>query len=156
MFGRGDSFDDLFNELNNMFGRNNQFGGRFGIHGKNNVEKGKDENGEWNKETFTSEDGKIVITSFVRNSGFDDDMMTNMFKSRKKQEVSGDRLKSELQRAIENEDYELAIAIRDKMKKLENSQEEIEKLENELKQVISDHNFERAIEIREELKKLKM
>jgi protein-arginine kinase activator protein McsA len=42
------------------------------------------------------------------------------------------------------------------MKKLENSQEEIEKLENELKQVISDHNFERAIEIREELKKLKM
>ena len=120
MFGRGDSFDDLFNELNNMFGRNNPFGGRFGIHGKNNVEKGKDENGEWNKETFTSEDGKIVITSFVRNSGFDDDMMTNMFKSRKKQEVSGDRLKSELQRAIENEDYELAIAIRDKMKKLEN------------------------------------
>jgi excinuclease UvrABC helicase subunit UvrB len=156
MFGRGDSFDDLFNELNNMFGRNNPFRGRFGIHGKNNVEKGKDENGEWNKETFTSEDGKIVITSFVRNSGFDDDMMTNMFKSRKKQEVSGDRLKSELQRAIENEDYELAIAIRDKMKKLENSQEEIEKLENELKQVISDHNFERAIEIREELKKLKM
>ena len=103
-----------------------------------------------------TEDGKIVITSFVRNSGFDDDMMTNMFKSRKKQEVSGDRLKSELQRAIENEDYELAIAIRDKMKKLENSQEEIDKLENELKQVISDHNFERAIEIREELKKLKM
>ena len=156
MFGRGDSFDDLFNELNNMFGRNNPFGGRFGIHGKNNIEKGKDENGEWNKETFTSEDGKIVITSFVRNSGFDDDMMTNMFKSRKKQEVSGYRLKSELQRSIENEDYELAIAIRDKMKKLENSQEEIEKLENELKQVISDHNFERAIEIREVLKKLKM
>jgi protein-arginine kinase activator protein McsA len=79
-----------------------------------------------------------------------------MFKSNKKQEVSADRLKSELQRAIENEDYELAIHLRDRMKKLENSQEEIEKLENELKQVISDHNFERAIEIREELKKLKM
>ena len=156
MFGRGDSFDDLFNELNNMFGRNNPFGGRFGIHGKNNVETGKDTNGEWNKETFTSDDGKIVITSFVRSSGFDDDMMTNMFKSNKKQEVSTDRLKYELQRSIENEDYELAIAIRDKMKKLENSEEEIEKLENELKQVISDHNFERAIEIREELKKLKM
>ena len=115
MFGRGDSFDDLFNELNNMFGRNNPFGGRFGIHGKNNVEKGKDENGEWNKETFTSEDGKIVITSIVRNSGFDDDMMTNMFKSRKKQEVSGDRLKSELQRAIENEDYELASNFRSQL-----------------------------------------
>ncbi len=156
MFGRDDSFDDLFNELNNMFRRSNPFGGGFGIPGKTNLEKGKDEIGKWDKETFTSDDGKIVITSFVRTSGFDDDMMTNMFKSRKKQEVSGDRLKSELQRAIENEDYELAIAIRDKMKKLENSQEEIEKLENELKQVISDHNFERAIEIREELKKLKM
>ena len=156
MFGRGDSFDDLFNELNNMFGRNNPFGGRFGIHGKNNVEKGKDENGEWNKETFTSEDGKIVITSFVRTSGFNDDMLMNPFKNKNQKDSGVDGLKKELQRAIETEDYELAIAIRDKMKKLENSQEEIEKLENELKQVISDHNFERAIEIREELKKLKM
>jgi hypothetical protein len=62
MFGKSDSFDDLFNELNNMFG-NHPFGGRFGIHGKNNVEKGKDKNGEWNKETFTSDDGKILITA---------------------------------------------------------------------------------------------
>ena len=154
MFGRGDSFDDLFNELNNMFGRH-PFGGRFGIHGKNNVEKGKDENGEWNKETFTSDDGKIVITSFVRSSGFDDDMLTKMFKQHKKQDSSVDRLKSELQRSIENEDYELSIHLRDKIKQYENSQEGINKLEIELKQVIADHNFERAIEIREELKKLK-
>lgn len=157
MFGRGDSFDDLFNELNNMFGgRSNPFGGRFGVHGKNNVEKGKDENGEWNKETFTSDDGKIVITSFVRTSGFDDDMITNMFKNKKQKEGGVEGLKKELQRAIEAEDYELAIAIRDKIKQRENSQESIDKLEAELKQVIGDHNFERAIEIREELKKLKM
>ena len=156
MFGRGDSFDDLFNELNNMFGRSNPFGGGFGIHGKNNVEKGKDENGEWNKETFTSNDGKVVITSFIRTSGFDDDMLMNPFKNKKQKDNGLEGLQKELQLAIESEDYELAIAIRDKIKQRENSQESIDKLEAELKQVIADHNFERAIEIREELKKLKM
>ena len=157
MFGRRDSFDDLFNELNKFFGDNsNPFGGRFGIHGKNNVEKGKDENGDWNKETFTSDDGKIVITSFVRSSGFDDDMMNSLFKEPKRKPSSVESLNRELQTAIKNEDYELAIAIRDKIKKIEGNQESITQLENELKECIEIHNFERAIEIREEVKKLKV
>lgn len=154
MFGGKDSFDDLFNELNNIFGRH-PFGGRFGIHGKSNVEKGKDETGDWNKETFTSDDGRIVITSFIRTSGFDDDMRSSIFNEPKRKPITVESLNRELQTAIKNEDYELAIAIRDKIKVFENNQESITKLENELKECIESHNFERAIEIREELKKIK-
>ena len=155
MFGRGDSFDDLFNELNNMFGSRNPFGGSFQFKGQNKTESGKDEIGNWTKETFESEDGSIMITSFIRTSHADSDLK-NFFKSSKPKYSGVEGLKKELQTAIDNEDYELAIAIRDKIKQRENSQEAIDKLEKELKEVIGNHNFERAIEIREELKKLRM
>ena len=155
MFGRGDSFDDLFNELNNMFGSRNPFGGSFQFKGQNKTESGKDEIGDWTKETFESEDGNIMITSFIRSSNNNSDL-TNMFKPSKRKYSGVEGLKKELQWAIDNEDYELAIAIRDKIKKSENNQETIDKLEKELKEVIENHNFERAIEIREELKKLRM
>lgn len=154
MFGRGDSFDDLFNELNNMFGRN-PFGRNFS-KGNNKTESGKDEHGNWTKDTFTSEDGSIMITSFVRSSNINDEDLLNMFRTPQKKYSGVKGLKNELQRAIDNEDYELAIHLRDKIKQLENSQETINKLETELKEAISNQNFERAIEIREELKKLKM
>jgi excinuclease UvrABC nuclease subunit len=154
MFGKSDSFDDLFNELNNMFG-SHPFGGRFGIHGKNNVEKGKDENGEWTKKTFTSEDGEMVVTSFVRRTPIAGGDFMNLFKEPKKEYTGAEGLKKELKVAIENEDYELAIKLRDMIKEREANQETIDQLEKELKEVIDQSNFERAIEIREELKKLK-
>ena len=155
MFGNN-SFDDLFNDLNNMFGPRNPFGGNLHFKGNNKTESGKDENGEWTKDTYTSEDGSIMITSFIRTSNLDDNVLRNMFQP-KKQKYSGvEGLKKELQIAIENEDYELAIHLRDKIKKRENGQETINTLETELKEAISNQNFERAIEIREELKKLKM
>ena len=65
-------------------------------------------------------------------------------------------MRKELQRAVENEDYELAIAIRDKISKLQENQGEISKLEEELKECIKNENFERAIEIKKELTKLKL
>ena len=154
MFGRGDSFDDLFNELNNMF-NSNPFGGRRSMKFDSNKKTGKDENGEWTEETFKSEDGSIIITNFIRTSGMDSDMM-NLFKEPKRKYSGAEGLKRELQSAIENEDYELAIKLRDMIKQRENNQETIDKLEEELKEVIQNQNFERAIEIREELRKLKV
>jgi protein-arginine kinase activator protein McsA len=64
-------------------------------------------------------------------------------------------LKIKLQRAIETEDFESAIKLRDQIKNLESNQEEIEKVELELKKAIKEQNFEMAIELRDELKKLK-
>lgn len=154
MFGRNDDFDDMFNELNKMFGGFPRYG-KLNLRGDKNVEKGKDENGEWTKETFTSEDGGMVITSFVRRTPIGGGDFMNLFNEPKKKYTGAEGLKKELKVAIENEDYELAIKLRDMIKDREANQETIDQLEKELKEVIDQSNFERAIEIREELKKLK-
>ena len=62
---------------------------------------------------------------------------------------------NEEEKGIENEDFELAVHIRDKIKSLEQNKDKIESLENDLKSAIKEQNFEKAIELRDELKKLK-
>jgi protein-arginine kinase activator protein McsA len=99
--------------------------------------------GEWKSETRVSEDGTIKVTSFYRSS-------------EPKTSKGSNGLKRQLELAIENEDFEKAVEIRDQIRKMETNQETITKLEEELKQTISDHNFERSIEILDELKKLKL
>ena len=98
--------------------------------------------GDWKSETRVSEDGTIKVTSFYRSSG-------------PKTPKGSNGLKRQLELAIENEDFEKAVEIRDQIKKMETNQQAITKLEEELKQTINVHNFERSIEIRDELKKLK-
>ena len=98
--------------------------------------------GQWKSETRVSEDGTIKVTSFYRSN-----------EPKKSKDEYG--LKRQLELAIENEDFEKAVEIRDQIRKMETNQETISKLEEELKQTINDHNFERSIEIRDELKKLK-
>jgi protein-arginine kinase activator protein McsA len=98
-------------------------------------------NGEWKTQTRVSEDGTTRITSYYYGN-----------KDGKSETRS---LQSQLEDAIENEDFEKAVKLRDQIKKLESNQKEIEKLELELKQSIKDQNFERSIEIRDQLKKLK-
>ena len=56
--------------------------------------------------------------------------------------------------AIESENFEDAVKLRDQIKKFETNREQVEKLQLELKKSISQQNFERCIELREELKKL--
>ena len=99
--------------------------------------------GEWKSQTKLSEDGTVKVTTYYRGTEPKSPKATN-------------GLKRQLELAIENEDFEKAVEIRDQIKKMELNQETITKLEEELKQTISDHNFERSIEIRDELKKLKL
>lgn len=98
--------------------------------------------GEWKSQTKVSEDGTMKVTTYYRSN-----------EPRKTKGNTG--LKHQLELAIENEDFEKAVEIRDQIKKLESNQEMINKLEEELKQSIKEHNFERSIEIRDELKELK-
>jgi protein-arginine kinase activator protein McsA len=65
-------------------------------------------------------------------------------------------LKSQLNVAIENEDFESAVKLRDQIKNFESNQEVIDKLELELKNSIKEQNFEKSIELRDELKKLRL
>jgi len=98
--------------------------------------------GEWKAQTKVSEDGTMKVTTYYRSN-----------EPRKSKDNTG--LKHQLEMAIENEDFEKAVEIRDQIKKLESNQEVINKLEEELKQSIKEHNFERSIEIRDELKGLR-
>jgi protein-arginine kinase activator protein McsA len=98
--------------------------------------------GEWKSQTKVSEDGTMKVTSYCRSS-------------EPKSSKGSNGLKQQLELAIENEDFEKAVEIRDQIKKMESNRETINKLEEELKQSIKEHNFERSIEIRDELRELK-
>jgi protein-arginine kinase activator protein McsA len=60
-----------------------------------------------------------------------------------------------LQKAIEEQEFEMAVELRDRIKNLEANKEKINGLENDLKEAINKQDFEKAIEIRDEIKKLK-
>ena len=122
------------------------------ITGHRNMKQGKDKNGEWTQNTFFSEDGKIHVTSFIRTSGLPQEY-AHLFNNQKRKPSSIESLKKELERAVENEDFQLAIKIRDMIKEKENNKGLVEQLEAELKDCIERQDFEKAIEVREQLKK---
>lgn len=133
-------FDSLFNDLGSMFGFTpNSF------NGDSNIEEGEDEKGKWVKQTFLSEDGSVAMTSFYRTSGDSTPGKKNKL----------DLLKTNLNRAIEAEEFERAITLRDEIKKLEDNQETINNLEKTLDQHVKDQNFEEAIKVRDMLNELK-
>ena len=107
---------------------------------------------DWETKTFESADGNYKYTSYVKVFDLSDfDEPKEMGKEMDKEEY----LKIKLNRAIEMEDFEEAVKLRDQIKNLGTNQEEIEKLELELKQSIEEQNFEKSIEVRDQLRKLK-
>jgi len=135
-------FESLFNDLNSIFGGFTPMS----FNGNSNTEEGIDENGKWAKQTFMSDDGSIYMTSFYRTGGNDTPNKLNKI----------DLLKMNLNDAIENEDFERAITIRDKIKKYEENGEKIAEMEKKLAKAIKSHNFEEAIKLRDELKEIKI
>jgi protein-arginine kinase activator protein McsA len=98
-------------------------------------------NGEWKTQTKVSDDGTTKITTYYYDNT--------------KSNPTSKNLKQQLEIAIENEDFEKAVELRDQIKKLDTNQKEVDKLENELRKSIEEQNFEKSIEIRDQLKKLK-
>lgn len=143
LFGRNrKSLKDLMNEMDEMFGT---FYEPTFIKGETKTEEGTDESGNWTKHTFTSSDGTYKVTSVVRTN--------SSTKTSDKQPTKIERLKSELKTAVEKEDFQLAITLRDKIKELEKNEENILDLQNKLKKYIENQEFEEAIKVRDELKK---
>lgn len=97
---------------------------------------------EWKSKSRVSDDGTIKVTTYYRGDS-------------SKSEEGIDRLKYQLNMAIENEDFESAVKLRDQIKNFESNQETIDKLELELKKSIEEQNFEKSIELRDQLKNLK-
>lgn len=96
--------------------------------------------GEWKTQTKISQDGNYLITNHFFDSG---------------EKKENNTLNSQLNTAIENEDFETAVKLRDQIKKLESHGKEIQRIEMELKKSIQEQNFEKSIELRDQLKKLK-
>lgn len=143
MFRRRKNFNDIFGDFDAMFSQFESILG--GTPSNSETESGTDELGDWTKETYKSPNGKIFITNFVRTGG-----------SHGTNQSSGiNSLKRKLQIAIEEENFEEAVKLRDEIKKYESNQDSINKLEMELKKSIEEQDFEKSIELRDQLKKLK-
>ena len=149
LFGnnRKKGLSNIFRELNDLYSRNGMFNfDDLSMFGDSKTQEGSDKFGNWKKTTFTSEDGTMSFTSYVRTYG--DTLSPN--------DTNDIRtLKQEMEIAIEEQDFERAAKIRDKIKHLEENQEKISELENKLNKAIKEHDFEEAIKYRDKLKELK-
>lgn len=112
------------------------------IKGKTETETGEDEFGKWTKTTFKSNDGSFMVSNFERNNEYRNN--TDLYK-----------LKTKLKKSIEDEDFESAVILRDKIKILEKNEKEIANLKFELNDAIKSDNFEKAIECRDKIKSLR-
>jgi protein-arginine kinase activator protein McsA len=64
-------------------------------------------------------------------------------------------LKDKLILAIEDQNFEEAVELRDKIKKLEENKEKIFELQSKLDESIKNQEFEKSIEYRDQINKLK-
>ena len=131
------NFDRLFKEFDEMFFEQPY------LKNKEKVEDVFDEDGEWEKRTYVSDNGLFSYTYLSRKSKYD----------KPKDEMFN--LKKELDLCVENQEFEKAVELRDKIKKLEENKEELSKLNGELNECIKNQDFERAIVLRDTIKKLK-
>ena len=94
-----DSIEDFFKEINPQ-------------SGKEQVQKGNDENGEWERRTYVSDTGLFSYSFLTRKSD----------NSKSIDEIS--KLKYELNESVEKQDFERAVELRDKINKLEKNKNE--------------------------------
>ena len=105
---------------------------------------------DWTTNTFESPDGDYKYTRYVKV--FD---LSDLDNDNPKEMSKDEYLNIKLERAIEMEDFEEAVKLRDQIKNLGINKGMIENLELELKESIKEQNFEKSIEIRNQLRKLK-
>ena len=97
----------------------------------------------WDKKTFRSPDGSISYTYMTRGFG----------SGPKNDEI--ELLKHKLEVAIEKQEFEEAVKLRDEIKSLEDNKEKISALQAKLDECIKKQDFEKAIEYRDKIKALK-
>lgn len=106
------------------------------------TEKGEDEMGSWQKQSYSSEDGSYNVVTFYRTYGVP------------KNQKSVESLKKELESCVEKQEFEKAAELRDRIKNIENNNLKKNQLQDELDKAVKSQDFERAIQLRDELKKL--
>jgi excinuclease UvrABC helicase subunit UvrB len=136
------NFNNFFSDLDSLF---DDFSSPFVLRGKRDVQTGDDENGQWTKETFISEDGSYQMTTIVHH--------INQKTKGSPNEKSN--LQKDLQQAVEKQDFEQAAKLRDQIKQIEVNKEKIEEIQSKLNEAVKKQDYELAIKYRDDLKKLK-
>ena len=96
----------------------------------------------WERKNYKSEDGSISFTYITNKRGG----------LNKQDEIS--LLKQKLDIAVDEQNFEEAVELRDKIKNLEKNKVKLDKLKKELDECVKVQNFEKAIEIRDQIKSL--
>jgi hypothetical protein len=118
MLRRRFNLNDLFSEFDSLFDGFNSYNNPMVVRGRKNVESGDDEDGTWTKETFVSEDGSYQVTSLYRYNNTSENKETrDQIKGLEINKEKINELKSQLDEAVSNQDFEKAIKLRDKLKK---------------------------------------
>jgi protein-arginine kinase activator protein McsA len=97
----------------------------------------------WNKKTYKSPDGLYSYTYLSKINKKENDT----------DEV--DLLKQKLKIVVEEQKFEEAVELRDKISSLEKNKEKILELKEKLNECIKNQNFEKAIEYRDKITDLK-
>lgn len=149
LFGdfRRKTMKDIYKELNEMLSTNEFFSSE-GLNLNEKTKEGSDKFGNWKKTTFTSEDGSMSFTSYVRSFNTPQSTSTDDTSDVK-------NLKSELEVAIEEQNFEKAAELRDKIKKIQENEGKISELQSQLDKSIKEQNFEESIKLRDKINKLK-
>lgn len=97
----------------------------------------------WTKKTYKSPDGGFYYTYLSK---------TNR-KENQTDEI--ELLKQKLEIAVEEQKFEEAVELRDKINSLEKNKEKISELQEKLNECIKNQDFEKAIEYRDKIMALK-
>lgn len=146
MFRKRKNPFDILNQFDSMFENFDSMKSPFNpiIVGEVKTESGSDENGNWTKHSFESEDGSMSVTSFIRTGSPLSNKGNDKLHS----------LKMKLETAVEKQDFEEAVKLRDEIKKIEKNKDKIDSLKAELDKSIKEQNFEKSIELRDKIKSL--
>lgn len=97
-------------------------------------------NNNWTSRTYKSPDGRYSYTYMSKGFKPTDEL---------------DELKNKLDVAVEEQNFEEAVKLRDQIKSLEKNKEKISELQSKLDECIKKQEFEKAIEYRDKIKALK-
>jgi len=148
MFRRKKNPFDMLNHFDSMFEIFDSMMSSFNpssiIMGEVKTESGSDENGDWTKQSFVSEDGTMSIESFIRTNG----------RPKNKESDKLSNFKRKLEIAVENQNFEEAVKLRDEIKKQEKNKDKLDSLKSDLEKSIKEQDYEKAIELRDKIKSL--
>ena len=148
-------FDSLFSDKEKYESFYNQITNKLTPSlGSTKTESGVNEDGsKWYKTTFTSNDGSYSSTSYV--SSLNDWYSNSTNDVNPTSEVTEIKnLNIALNKAVETQNFEEAVRLRDLIKDYEKNSEKVNDLKSKLEYAISTQNFEEAIKIRDSIKKL--